>query len=92
MKKRNIFFGVVFLGIIGIGAITLFTVLNFMPSNPLEGCDQFVLVLAKTQKSKEAVKVIHGVLHFPAQLFSAKTVWHGDEDCTKTETDLMETR
>ncbi|HUT64070.1 MAG TPA: hypothetical protein VMZ04_08950 [Anaerolineae bacterium] len=55
MKKRNIFFGVVFLGIIGIGAITLFTVLNFMPSNPLEGCDQFVLVLAKTQKSREAV-------------------------------------
>ena len=55
MKKRNILIGTIFLGIVGIGAITMHTLLYFMPSTPLEGCDQLVLVLAKTHKSSEAV-------------------------------------
>jgi len=73
MKKRSLLVGIVFMGIAGIAVLAVYTLVYFMPSDPLEGSDQLVLVLASTQHSKKAVM----------QVFTREeTVWKFSFSCT----------
>ena len=55
MKKRDILITFLILGIIGIAALAVYTLVFFMPSDPLEGSGQLVLVLTRSQTSHKAV-------------------------------------
>ena len=55
MKKGTIALTVLAAGFLGIAAIAAWLALSFTPSNPLDGSNQLVLVLATTARSNKAV-------------------------------------
>lgn len=54
LHKRPVIIVLFLLALIGAGAILVFSLLEYAPSDPLVGSDQLVLVLAKTHSSTQA--------------------------------------